>query len=538
LAAYLPAECINFSFMNRIFLLPIVFTLVLDGFGQAAMRRLPQNINRPTINLSAPFISLDGSTLIFTSDYAGEDEPAVFVAKKEGANWTEPKELAKHINARLNFQKGYTLSADGETLYLTSIKSGGVGGYDIWAGKISGASWGDFQNMYAPINSKLHEGTPTFSPDGTTMYFMRCQKMDSRRAEGCKIMVAKKGANGLWQEPEELPANINTGNSQTPRISADGSILIFASDAMSPNKGSFDLYVSKKIRDRWTDPQPLDFVNTPGNDQFVSSISNGRYLLKDAPGRFKTELVEFLVPEPWRPKAVMKLEGQITGADGTPLSAYISVEDLNSRSRFFTGRPDKNGYYFLYLTEGTRYELSVDPEEGHYTFFSRVFDMTEGESPLVQKVDVALKPVSSGDVVELEGLGFEPHSAVLNDVGNEIRRLVRLMKSAPEMSFELQVELDGYAEDSVQSDPDLTEIRIDTVIYQIQDIDTLGQLYSRDSTIIETTYHNNRTDQQAQAVLRALIDQGVEPSRLSYHVTVQPGTLPENRRTRLRLLIK
>jgi hypothetical protein len=524
--------------MNRIILLLIAFIPTLDGFGQAAVRRLPQNINRPTINLSAPFISLDGSTLLFTSDYNGEYEPAVFMAKKEGANWTEPKELAKHINAKLNFQRGYTLSADGETLYLTSIKSGGVGGYDIWAGKVTGTSWGDFQNMYAPINSKLHEGTPTFSPDGMTMYFMRCQKMDLRGAQGCKIMIAQKGANGLWQEPEELPANINTGNSQTPRISADGNILIFASDAISPSKGSFDLYVSKKINDRWTDPQPLDFVNTPSNDQFVSSISNGRYLLKDAPGRFKTELVEFLVPEQWRPKAVMKLEGQITSADGKPLSAYISVEDLNTRSRFFTGRPDKNGYYFLYLTEGTRYELSVDPEEGHYTFFSRLFDMTEEESPLVQKVDIALKPISAGDVVELEGLEFEPHSAVLNDVGNETRRLVRLMKSVPDRSFELQVEFEGYAEDSVQSDPDLTEIRIDTIIYQIQDIDTLGQLYSRDSTIIETTYHNNRTDQQAQSVLQTLIAQGIEPSRLSYTTTLQEGVLPEKRRTRLRLLIK
>src|SRR5690606_33042660 len=119
----------------------------------------------------------------------------------------------------------------------------------------------------------------------------------------------------------------------------------------------------------------------------------------------------------------------------------------------------------------------------------------------------------------------------------ETRRLVRLMKSVPGRSFELQVEFEGYAEDSVQSDPDLTEIRIDTIIYQIQDIDTLGQLYSRDSTIIETTYHNNRTDQQAQSVLQTLIAQGIEPSRLSYTTTLQEAVLPEKRRTRLRLLI-
>lgn len=524
--------------MNRIILLLAALMPVLYGYGQAAIRKLPQNINRPTINLEAPFISLDGSTLLFTSDYAEDNVPTIFMAKKEGANWTEPKPLPKHINARLNFQKGYTLSADGSTLYITTIKSGGVGGYDIWAGKISGTSWGDLQNMYAPINSKLHEASPTFSPDGSTMYFMRCQKMDSQKADGCKIMVAKKGANGLWQEPVELPANINTGNSQTPRISADGTILIFSSNAISPNKGGMDLYVSKLINNTWSDPQPLDFVNTPGDDQFVSAISNGRYLLKDAPGRLKSELVEFLVPEQWRPRAVMKLEGQILGANGAPTPAYISVEDLGTRKRFFTGRPDKNGYYFLYLTEGTRYELSVDPEQGNYTFFSKIFDMTVEESPLVQKVDVTLKQVSAGDVIELEGLEFKPHSAILEDAGNEIRRLVRLIKAAPDRTFEIQVELEGYFEDSVKSDPDLTEIQIDTIIYQIQDIDTLGQLYSHDSTIIETTYHNNRTDQQAQTLINELISQGVDPAQLSYNVFIKPALLPHERRTRLRILIR
>ncbi|MBX2965026.1 MAG: PD40 domain-containing protein [Cyclobacteriaceae bacterium] len=524
--------------MKRSILLLGILAPVLQVFGQAAIRKLPQEINRPNINLTAPFISLDGSTLLYTSDYAEDNVPTVFIARKEGANWTEPKALPKHINAKLNFQKGYTLSADGETIYITTIKSGGVGGYDIWAGKISGASWGDLQNMYAPINSKLHEGSPTFSPDGATMYFMRCQKMDSKKADGCKIMMTQKAANGRWQEPVELPENINTGNSQTPRISADGTILIFSSNAISPNKGGMDLYVSKRIDDTWSDPQPLDFVNTPGDDQFVSSVSNGRYLLKEAPGRFKSELVEFLVPEQWRPRAVMKLEGQILGQDGVPTPAYISVEDLGTRKRFFSGRPDKTGYYFLYLTEGTRYELSVDPEQGNYTYFSKMFDMTAGESPLKQKVDVTLKPVAAGDVLELEGIQFKPHSSVPDDAGNEIRRLVRLMKTVPDRTFEIQVELDGYYEDSIKSDPDLTEIRIDTVIYQIQDIDTLGQLYSRDSTIIETTYHNNRTEQQALSLLNELAAQGVDTSKLGFDVFIKPAAILQERRTRVRVLIR
>lgn len=513
-------------------------TLAFICRAQAPIRKLPQNINRPTINVSAPFISLDGSTLLFTSDYAEDNVPTVYYALKVGPDWQDPVALPKHINTKLNFLKGYTLSADGKTIYITSIKSGGVGGFDIWAGNLKGNSWGDLQNMYAPINSKLHEGAPTFTPDGSTMYFMRCEKMDAQKAERCKIMVTKKAPNGRWEEPTELPDYINTGNAQTPRISADGSVLIFSSNTTKPNKGGMDLYVSRLEKGVWSQPEAMDFVNTEKDDQFVSSISNGRYLLKEAPGKFKSEILEYLVPAQWRPRAVMKVEGQILGQSGMPVPAYISVTDLITHKRFFSGRPDKEGNYFLYLTQGSKYELSIDPEESNFTFFSKMFDMTVEESPLVQKANVVLKPIAIGDVLELDGIQFKPYSAEPDDIGFEIQRLSRLIKSSPQFNFELQVSLIGYQEDSYKSNPDLTEIAIDSVIIQLDDIDSLGQLYSRDSLVVKTTYHNNRTEKQALTLINQLVLSGVDRSSLSYRVSIKPEAVLENRKTHVSILAK
>lgn len=505
---------------------------------QAPVRKLPQVINRPTVNVSAPFVSLDGNTLLFTSDYAEDNEPTIFYTQRDRTNWREPKALPRHINNKLNFKGGYSLSADGKTIYITSIKSGGVGGYDIWHGSLKGASWGDLENMFLPINSKEHEGCPTFTSDGATMYFMRCEKMTQQKAEGCKIMVTRKAPNGKWEEPVELPANVNTGNSQTPRISSDGQILIFASNAIQPNRGGMDLYVSRFENSGWSDPVSLEFINTEKDDQFVSSIANGRYLLKDAPGKFATEILEYLMPAEFRPKAVMKLEGVVLNANQTPASAYISVTDLSTNTRVFSGRPDKNGNYFLYLTEGTRYELSVDPEESHFSYFSKTIDMTGPDNPLIQKHDVVLRPIESGDELDLEGLQFKPYSAELEDSDFELRRLYRLIRATPQFNYELHVLLSGYLEDAHPVNPDLTEIAIDSVLLQVDEVDSLGQPHSRDSVVVTQVFHNNRTEKQAREILERLVMLGIDRNRLSYFVNARQESVPENRGVKVRLVVR
>jgi DNA-binding beta-propeller fold protein YncE len=515
------------------------FTLSFYGFSQAKIRKLPMTINHPSINVSAPFISTDGSTLVYISDYAEANQLTIFYTQRQGGDWKEPVAMPKHINNRLNYMRGYALSPDGKTIYITSFKSGGVGGYDIWQGSLKANSWGELENMYMPINSKGHEGCPSFTPDGTTLYFMRCEKMDAAKAENCKIFVAKKGPGGRWEEPAELPAHINTGNSQTPRIMADAETLIFSSDKLLPNKGGMDLYMTRFKNGNWSAPIPLEFVNTAKDDQFISVVSNSRYLLRDSPGKSKSELVEYLFPDELRPKGVMKVDGTVSAVGGGLVSAYVSVTDLKTNSRFFSGRPDpKDGSYFVYLKEGSTYELSVDPENGNYTYFSTRFDLTGNTNLNLQKIATTLKPLQAGDELDLEALQFKPHTSQLADADSELRRLSRLMKSNPQFMYELQVILAGYEESTTQRIPDLTEHSIDSIIVQLDDIDTLGQLYQRDSLIVQSTWHNNRTQKQAEEVIRQLSLLGVDTSDIRFFVNARPEAVLENRKTNVRLLVR
>jgi hypothetical protein len=518
----------------------IVFGIIMStyGFSQAKIRKLPMTINHPSINVSAPFISTDGSTLIYISDYSEANQPTIFYTQRMGGDWKEPMPLPRHINNPLNYLRGYALSADGKTIYITSIKSGGVGGYDIWQGSLKANSWSELENMYLPINSKGHEGCPSFTPDGNTLYFMRCEKMDATRAENCKIFTTKKSPGGRWEEPTELPPHINSGNSQTPRIMADGETLIFSSDKITPNKGGMDLYMTRLKDGNWSAPVPLDFVNTEKDDQFVSSVSNGRYLLRDSPGKLKSELVEYLFPDNLRPAGVMKLEGTVTDPTGNVIPSYVAVTDLKTNRVYFSGRPDaKNGSYSVYLKEGTEYELSIEPEEGNVTYFSRLFDLTTTANLNPQRISTVLRPLAAGDELELDALRFKPFTATLQNADTELQRLSRLLKSNAQFNFELQVLLIGYEEDSVQSRPDLTELALDSVIIQLDDIDSLGQIYYRDSVVVEHTWHNNRTQKQAGEILRQLSLKGIDTRTIRYVVNARPEAIVENRKTQIRLVV-
>lgn len=515
------------------------FFLLLNTLlvAQAPMRKLPLTINHPSINVSAPFISTDGNTLLYLSDYAEDGVLTVYFTQRTGADWKDPAALPKHINNRLNYLRGYALSADGKTLYITSIKSGGVGGYDIWHGSLRSNSWNELENMYMPINSKGHEGCPSLTPDGNTIYFMRCENMDAQRASTCRLLVARKNPAGQWMQPEELPDYINTGNSQCPRIMADGETLLFSSDRLSPNKGGMDLYMTRLEKNTWSKPVPLTFANTENDDQFVSVTSSGRYLLRDVKGKSKTEIVELLFPDDLRPRGVMKVEGQVRSTDGVLPPAYISVNDLITGKPFFNGRPDKDGSFTVYLREGTRYELVVEPEDGQLTYYSSLFDLTNNADLNTRKIQVALRPLVAGDELELESMRFDPSGYRLKDEDNEIARLARLIKHNPRFRFELQVLLEGYAEDSIPSRPDLTEVAADSVWIKLTTTDSIGQVVERDSLVIKQKWHNDRTRRQADEIIRRLIQQGVPPSSITVFTRARPGPGPEAE-TRVRLTVR
>lgn len=433
---------------------------------QTELKLLPPNINQPSINNWAPFISGDGQTIIYLSDYTDDGHHSMnWATKKTVSTWNDSKEVNRLINRpTLNFRGGYSLSFDGDQLFFTSQKSG-LGGFDIWSSNRRGDDWEAPKNLGNTINTRAHEGSPMLTPDGQYLYFMRCDQMKPYGgASGCKLMVSKNKYNG-WSEPVELPANINTGNSQTPRILADGETLIFASDAMG-GKGGLDLYQAKKVgENEWTDPESLDFANTSEDDVFISIPAKGRYMYRAMTGQRDYDLFQVLIPEEYQPKSVMRIQGNISDETGNPVDAKLTVFNITDRDRLWSENVGDKGEFAIVLKEGAVYDLSVEHEKPGYMYFSKLYDIEELGVRDKERLKVQLKPLQKNQAYPIDIL-FEPYGSEPKEISiYELRRLGDFIRLNPEMQVEISVEQQNYREDTIKSDLDLAEIRMDTLFY-------------------------------------------------------------------------
>jgi outer membrane protein OmpA-like peptidoglycan-associated protein len=96
------------------------------------------------------------------------------------------------------------------------------------------------------INTKQHEASATFSPDGKTMYFTRNNDQRKKRKKKKNINHLKifttSLVDGKWDAPKEVPFNNENYSTGHPALTPDGKRLYFVSD-MPGGFGHTDLYV-------------------------------------------------------------------------------------------------------------------------------------------------------------------------------------------------------------------------------------------------------------------------------------------------------
>ncbi len=529
--------------MKIIILFPLSILLSLTSLAQQKERPLPPNINQPSINLFAPFVSGNGKALVYLSDYTDDGHHTMYFTHREGFEWEDGVEINSLVNRpTLNFRGGYALDYTGERLFITSRKTG-LGGFDIWVSERNGNDWHAPKNLGSPVNSRENEGSPVLTPDGELMYFMRCEAMKNYGgASGCRIMVSR-WRNNRWSEPRALPDNINTGNSQTPRILGDGETLIFSSDKFN-GKGGLDLYMTEKAGDEWTNPVPLEFLNTEHDDAFISIPAKGRYAYVSRKGKRYFELTEQLIPESLRPGRVMR----ITGTVKTEGPAHLLVFNAEERNRLWNEKIENNGSFSLVLKEGNTYDFSVSADDPGYNYYSEILSLQEIGRLDRRNLEIELTPAQYGDTVS-NHVWFQgpdiPEQFIF-----EMRRIADFIKNNPQRNVTLEIRQDEYREDSVAG-PDLSGIRIDTLFtppedtivanplsfaqrkivstgdsidFIIPDADTLR--YSRDWFISDTTYHNDRTESQEKYVIGFLKSRGVDSTDYSIKRILTPASPP------------
>ncbi len=144
-------------------------------------------------------------------------------------------------------------------------------------------------------NTKFSIIHPTFSSDGTTLYFAS----DMPGGMGGMDLYACVRTNNGWSTPAALPATINsTSNEVYPRVHADGT-LSFASDRAG-GQGKLDIYTSTPDHGTWSRPVNLPApVNGPENDHGFTYLPDGRTALfsSNRTGADAIFLGKFTVPK-------------------------------------------------------------------------------------------------------------------------------------------------------------------------------------------------------------------------------------------------
>jgi Tol biopolymer transport system component len=158
----------------------------------------PSNLG-PTVNSPAadsrPRISADGLSLYFSSMRPGgsgwHDIYLIARATKED-DWGTPVNLGTTVNSSVHDGPS-SISADGLLLFFSSGRPGGVGDHDLWVTTrpTLGEPWGPPLNPGGPLNTTYGEWCPSISPDGLSLYFGDYQ---APRPGGV-------GGEDIWQAP-------------------------------------------------------------------------------------------------------------------------------------------------------------------------------------------------------------------------------------------------------------------------------------------------------------------------------------------------
>ena len=117
----------------------------------------------------------DGKTLLLymTEEKGGYNNDIYACFLEPDGTWTEPKSLGKKINLKNYDEMTPYLAADGETLYFSSNRPGGVGDNDIWMTKRldkTWTKWSDPVNLGEPINTPDWDAFFTLDAGGEYAY--------------------------------------------------------------------------------------------------------------------------------------------------------------------------------------------------------------------------------------------------------------------------------------------------------------------------------------------------------------------------------
>ena len=197
----------------------------------------------------------------------------------------EPKNLGNEINSE-NDEYWPTPTLDGKHLVFTRLlkDKGQRPQEDFFMAELDSLQW-DVEPMKG-VNTSDNEGAQTLSADSKIMFFAACNRPDGFGS--CDIYFSRF-IDGRWSEPKNAgqPLNTNAWESQ-PSFSSDNRYLYFSSNRPG-GKGGKDIWriefkgFSSAGEPMWGKPENLEALNTAGNEisPFIHANNQNFYFASD-----------------------------------------------------------------------------------------------------------------------------------------------------------------------------------------------------------------------------------------------------------------
>ena len=210
--------------------------------------------------------------MVFVRGSAGKNAD-LYTAQWNGETWDEPRPIAA-LNTSFD-ELNPALSRDGQHLYFSSNRPGGLGGYDLWVARWQEGTWVEPVNLGPQLNSESDEIGPAVSPDGDRLYFSS-NRPKLERSEMDKLIGKKSSAGRDYDifaadlKPAATASRVDALNSASDdgpvALSPRGEFVYFSSNRPG-GQGGFDIYRSRVLDGKLQPPENLGgSVNTSAHE--------------------------------------------------------------------------------------------------------------------------------------------------------------------------------------------------------------------------------------------------------------------------------